>query len=193
MRFLLHLTAAALLVAIGIGGMTAAAAADRDARAADDGPPEDPRGIVRGLGKRLSDADGPVPHLAPCQGSAHRRRPPRVGADARSHCRATGKARSDDHGSAWQSCGPSRLPAEQRIRDGFALEIRGAHARRNRSSASRRRRRPSPERARRGRDPAGIGKPPCISTATIRKAASAIRRMIRRTASLAQPRSLLVR
>ncbi len=34
MRFLLHLAAAALLVALGIGGMTAAAAADRDARAA---------------------------------------------------------------------------------------------------------------------------------------------------------------
>ncbi len=34
MRFLMHLTAAALLVAIGIGGMTAANAADRDARAA---------------------------------------------------------------------------------------------------------------------------------------------------------------
>ena len=34
MRFLLHLTAAALLVAIGIGGMTAATAADSDARAA---------------------------------------------------------------------------------------------------------------------------------------------------------------
>jgi len=34
MRFLVHLSAAALLVAIGIGGTTAATAADRDARAA---------------------------------------------------------------------------------------------------------------------------------------------------------------
>ena len=34
MRFLLHLTVAALLVAIGIGGMTSATAADREARAA---------------------------------------------------------------------------------------------------------------------------------------------------------------
>jgi hypothetical protein len=34
MRFLLHLAAAALFVAIGIGGMTSAAAADREARAA---------------------------------------------------------------------------------------------------------------------------------------------------------------
>ncbi len=34
MRFLLHLTAAALLVAIGIGGMASATAADRDGRAA---------------------------------------------------------------------------------------------------------------------------------------------------------------
>ena len=34
MRFLLHFTAAALLVAIGIGGMTSASAADREARAA---------------------------------------------------------------------------------------------------------------------------------------------------------------
>jgi len=34
MRFLVHLTAAALLLAIGIGGMTTATAADKDARAA---------------------------------------------------------------------------------------------------------------------------------------------------------------
>ena len=34
MRVLLHLTAAALLVAIGIGGTTSATAADREARAA---------------------------------------------------------------------------------------------------------------------------------------------------------------
>src|SRR5271157_728945 len=45
------------------------------------GTPENPRGIVRSPGERLSDTDGPVSHLATCQGSSLGRRPSRAGAD----------------------------------------------------------------------------------------------------------------